>query len=257
MLKTKKLNRTLALCLCLVMMFSITAFAADTSNELLPLSVVEFFADQGYEISRTAKMELAPVNLTINIQNKSAKNKTSYTEVTGYALRVVEETGNQGEIYETLILKENGDGQYTIDNDSVELLRSNGPTSGESNQFGDIVISTYGNYTRITIPTLGDTYQITSLTWSYYKNSPCNVDSAYVSYGVSGSAYYPSTLQFAEYGYNYEIHSNVLNPVEYTPYANSYNPCPYTVDIGVSGGPGSGGGMYFSYSIYIYGEYYY
>lgn len=73
MLKFKKLNRALALCLCLVMMFSITAFAADTSNELLPLSVVEFFADQGYEISRTAKMELAPVNLTINIQNKSAK----------------------------------------------------------------------------------------------------------------------------------------------------------------------------------------
>ena len=47
MLKTKKLNRTLALCLCLVMMFSITAFAADTSNELLPLSVVEFFCRSG------------------------------------------------------------------------------------------------------------------------------------------------------------------------------------------------------------------
>ena len=81
MLKNKKYTRIIALILCFAMFFSFSAFAVgEGSGELLPLSVVEFFADQGYEISRTAKMELVEVSMSLPDNRSSAEKSSSFTQ---------------------------------------------------------------------------------------------------------------------------------------------------------------------------------
>ena len=250
MLKTKKLNRTLALCLCFVMMFSITAFAADTSNELLPLSVVEFFADQGYEISRTAKMELIQ-----DVPQVSAYGVNSITDDQKYTLRIIEQNGNEVTVYNTILLTENEAGSYERDDDILEYIITRGggtPTSGGSaNVNGQISITARTTYTTRTKIGLGTLYVPSHLTFSYTKQSNVTVNNLTVSYTTNGNAYSLSDLSHVTDEYSHVIQKSVNNPSQGTSYTE-IDFCPYALDIG-SGGTIHTPGMILWYYVTING----
>ncbi len=244
MLKFKKLNRALALCLCFVMMFSITAFAADTSNELLPLSVVEFFADQGYEISRTAKMELIQ-----DVSQASLYGVNSSTDDQNYTLRIIEQNGNEVTVYNTILLTENEAGVYERDDDILEYMtRAVGDPidSGSSVIANKIALTARTSYTTGIIQTVATVYKPTGLSFSYSTYTQCNVGSISVTYSTKGTAYsgLNSTTPVA-YDYRYPIIKTASAPAAGNLYSTSV-PCPYYIDTAY-------GGMALTYAVKIDG----
>lgn len=241
----KKTGKVFAIMLCLAILMSSVSFAVNDKPEsrMVSQSIIDFFAQQGHVISPTAKMSLIPIEY---VQGRS-------DETENYKIQVIDQKGNSGTIYEALILKEDENGQYVVDNDTTLLTAVGDPIGGQVIGLGDIVITTTGSFFTYLIPGTAYVYQITDLYWSYTKSSPCTVNSAVVKYGVGGTAYNIYTLQFVQYSYGYTINSNVISPVANTTYSNTYSPCPYAVDIAVSSSSGSGGGMYFTCDVNING----
>ena len=253
-MKSKNVRRTIALMLCLIMMMSVASFAVgEVSNELLPLSVVQFFAEQGYDISRTARMELVPVNMSV-LQGQQLSRESNTIQDSGYAIRIIEQNGNEGIIYEATILSSDaGETLKTINTEAVIAMSNGNPTGSQVMPVGNIVVSASGSYQTYLKQGVAYLYQIQTLTWSYSKNSSCTVNSATVRYGAGGTAYSLPSLTLTHYGYSHEITSSVTSPIEGRSYFNNTSPCPYAIDIAVSSSPGSGGGMYFSCDVYIDG----
>lgn len=255
MLKSRAPKRTLALILCIIMVCSVSAFAAGNgTSELLPLSVVEFFAEQGYNISRTAKMELVPVEMTVAQEQQLLKSSNYSTQKSGYALRVTEQIGNEGIIYEVVILEPDEDKPgYTINSDVATAVSNGNPVGSQTMPVGNIVVTASGSYQTYLKQGLGNLYQIQTLLWSYSKNASCTVNSVTVSYGAAGTAYSVPSLDLTHYSYSHVITSDIASPSEGYTYFKDSTPCPFAVDIAVSSSSGSMGGMYFSCYAYIDG----
>ena len=244
------MKRMLSLALCLIMMFSVSTFAAgEIVNELLPLSVVEFFAEQGYDISRTAKMELVS-----NVPQAGAYglNSASENRTSAYTLRITEQDGNQVTVYDTILLSKNEAGVYERDNDILEYIITRGigtPESGGTVVINNkIALTARTSYSIGTIQTLGTVYKPMSISFSYSTYTQCTVGAIEVTYSTSGTAYsgLSSTTPTA-YNYTHGISKNVSIPAAGTLYNNTLNPCPYYIDIAY-------GGMLVTYSAKIDGS---
>ena len=187
----------------------------------------------------------------------SAEKSSSFTQETGYALRIIDGDQDGGTIYEAIVLSESTQKpSLTIDSNQIIALSEGNPTGGQVMPVGDIVITASGTYQTYLKVGTAYLYQIQSLMWSYSETSSCNVQSARVQYGAGGTAYYINTLEIAQYAYSHVIESYVNYPSEGTLYSNFNNPCPYAIDIAVSSAPGSGGGMYFNCEVTIDGRSY-
>lgn len=234
MLKSKNVRRTIALMLCLIMMMSVASFAVgEVSNELLPLSVVQFFAEQGYDISRTARMELVQNN-----SRTSVYGLNSSTDDPIYSLRITERNGNQISVYYTILLVKNDDGTYEHDDSIIEYMtRAVGdPINGGSDVIANkIALTASTSYTTGIIQTVATVYKPTGLSFSYSTYSQCNVGSISVTYTTKGTAYsgLNSTTPVA-YNYRYPITKTVSVPEAGYIYSTS-SPCPYYIDTAYGG----------------------
>ncbi len=237
----------LSLALCLIMMFSVSTFAAgEVTNELLPLSVVEFFAEQGYDISRTAKMELVS-----NVPQAGAYglNSASKNGTSAYTLRITEQDGNQVTVYDTILLSKNEAGVYERDNDILEYITSvvGDPIDSGSDVIDyKISLTARTSYTTGIIQTVATVYKPTGLSFSYSTYTQCNVGSISVVYYTTGTAYSGlSSTTPAAYNYTHEISKNVSAPAAGALYSIS-DPCSYYIDTAY-------GGMALTYTVKIDG----
>lgn len=249
MLKSRKLKRTLALLLCVVMVCSVSAFAVgESTSKLLPLSVVEFFAEQGYDIARTAKMELvsnAQRAATYGIHSNSSNSVPAYT------LRITEQDGNQVAVYDTILLSENETGVYERNNEIMEYIVTRGigtPEDDGTVVLGNkIALTSRTSYSTGVIQGIATVYKPTSVSFSYSTYMQCTVGTISVVYSTKGTAYSSlSSTTPAAYNYNHDITNTVSVPEAGTLY-NTPNTCPYYIDIAF-------GGMLVTYSARIDGS---
>lgn len=237
MLNSRKLKRTLALLLCVVMVCSMSAFAAGNgTSELLPLSVVEFFAEQGYNISRTAKME--PVS-SVPQAATYGLNAASSNSAPAYTLKITEQDGDNVTVYHTVLLAKNDGGVYERDNDIMEYMIARGigdPVDSGSAVIGNkIALTARTSYSTGVIQGLATVYKPKGLSFSYSTYMQCNVGSIEVTYDSKGTAYsgLNSTTPVA-YNYRYPIIKTVSAPVAGSLYSTS-STCPYYIDTAYGG----------------------
>lgn len=217
------------------MILSTTAFAF-SGDTTLSDEALAFFGEQEVLVSDNATLALVPVEKHGANQTDSLTKATKTENEAGYALQLIEQGNNEVLVHSFLFLKENEDGEYTIDSERAEsILRSDNPNPGGSAPLGSITVQATVSYGTYIIPATATAYRPTGLTWAY-SGSSTGVSYINVECSTSGTAFNYTTYAKIQDGYLHQMRCSVSAPLANQPYSNYNNPCPYAVDLAPGGG---------------------
>lgn len=248
----RKIRMVLSILMCCAVLLSATSFAVDdASKRVISSAAASFFEEHGIPVSRTAIMDIVPLNY----------NDEKSSDVPEYALRLTDQNGST--VTETLYLfyGERSDGSYGIDGEAVLNLYNPSRAGGVPMTINsDIVVTPYYNYDFHSMYSgRGPFHRPISLTWSYYKlNTSVSVeyiDVQYVTRGIKCSL--PNYTPVSSITESYTIEKYAALPVASIPYSNTSSSYPsnYVLDI-VSGGGGVGIYFYVTINGHAYNDSY-
>lgn len=235
----RKIRMVLSILMCCAVLLSATSFAVDdASKRVISSAAASFFEEHGIPVSRTAIMDIVP------LQNDK-------TGVISYALRLTELKGTTETESLFVFYGERSDGTYGVDSDAVFSLVSPTRISGTPVTLNSDIVINSNYYRDLESHTNGPYHRPKSLNWSYYKlDNSVTVSYIYVKYATFGILYnFPSfTTNYQSYTHN--IGKGASNPTPYTSYSNTSNPLSYSYVIDIGSG---GGGLSFTFNATIDG----
>ena len=235
MSKMKLVKRIAAMAICLLMIFCNLAFTLAVNFGVSEV-VLAFLEEQGINVPSNGMIELVPIEKKVVSQSNVLSGKSNFMSESGYALRIIEQDGNEIFVHHFLFLIEDENGECVIDSERAKsLMRSDDPNPGGTASLGSIIVQATTSYSTYVIPTVATAYRPTGITWAY-SGSSTGVSYINVEYSTSGTAYNYSTYAKVQDGYFHQIRCSASAPLANQPYSNFNNPSPYAIDIATGGG---------------------